>query len=100
MAGFYKRGVEALEAGRSDEALRYWELVWSIRPGYQRVDQFLKREYLTRGMEHFAAGRLFEAVTMWERALQVDPKDPRTLAYLARAHEQLERARAIGGGKP
>jgi Flp pilus assembly protein TadD len=51
-------------------------------------------------MEHFAQGRLIEAVSMWERALQVDPKDQRTIAYLARAHEQLERAREIGGDKP
>ena len=99
LANFYRRGVEAFQSGRSDEALRFWELVWSIRPGYQRVDEYLKREYLTRGMEHFAAGRLNEAVTMWERALQVDPRDPRALAYLARAHEQIERARAIGGSK-
>ena len=99
LANFYRRGVEAFQAGRSDEALRFWELVWSIRPGYQRVDEYLKREYLTRGMEHFAAGRLIEAVSQWERALQVDPKDPRALGYLARAHEQIERARAIGGGK-
>jgi tetratricopeptide (TPR) repeat protein len=100
LAGLYRRGVAAFEGGRSDEALRYWELVWSIRPGYQRVDEYLEREYLTRGLDHFAAGRLEEAVAMWERALQVDPKDPRALAYLARAREQLERARAIGGGKP
>jgi len=100
LQAFYRRGVEAFEAGRSDEALRYWELVWSLRPGYQRVDEYLKREYLTRGMEHYAAGRLIEAVSLWERALQVDPKDQRTIAYLARAHEQLERAREIGGDKP
>jgi tetratricopeptide (TPR) repeat protein len=100
LAAFYRRGLEAFQAGRTDEALRYWELVWSLKPGYQRVDEYLKREYLTRGMEHFAAGRLIEAVSMWERALQVDPKDPRTIAYLARAHEQLERARQIGGDKP
>jgi tetratricopeptide (TPR) repeat protein len=100
IAGLYRRGVAAFEGGRSDEALHYWELVWSIRPGYQRVDEYLEREYLTRGLDHFAAGRLIEAVSMWERALQVDPKDPRALAYLARAREQLERARAIGGGKP
>ena len=100
VAEFYKRGQRAFEAGRADEALRYWELVWSIRPGYLHVDDYLKREYQTRGMEHFAAGRLREAVSMWERALRVDPKDQRTLGYLARAHEQLDRARAISGEEP
>ena len=100
LASLYRRGLTAFEAGRSDEALRYWEVVWSIRPGYQRVDEYLEREYLNRGMDHFAAGRLIEAIATWERALQVVPKSPRALAYLARAHEQLERARAIGEDKP
>jgi tetratricopeptide (TPR) repeat protein len=97
LADLYKRGMEAMERGRSDDALRYWELVWSARPGYERVDQYLKREYQTRGMEAFAAGRLGEAVRLWESALRVDPADARTLGYLARAHEQLERTREISG---
>jgi len=97
LADLYKRGMTAMERGRPDDALRYWELVWSARPGYERVDQYLKREYQTRGMEAFAAGRLGEAVRLWESALRVDPSDARTLGYLARAHEQLERTRAISG---
>jgi len=97
LADLYKRGMAAMERGRSDDALRYWELVWSTRPGYERVDQYLKREYQTRGMEAFAAGRLGEAVRLWESALRVDPTDARTLGYLARAHEQLERTREISG---
>jgi tetratricopeptide (TPR) repeat protein len=97
LAEFYRRGRAALEAGHADEALRYWEMVWSIQPGYQRVDEYLKREYLTRGMERFAAGDLDEAVRLWEQALRIDPKDERTLGYLARAQEQRARAREIGG---
>ena len=100
LADLYKRGMAAMEHGRSDDALRYWEIVWAARPGYERVDQYLKREYQTRGMEAFAAGRLGEAVRLWEAALRVDPTDQRTLGYLARAHEQLERAREISGQEP
>jgi len=37
---------------------------------------------------------------MWERALQIDPHDARTVGYLARAHEQLARSRAISGDEP
>ena len=100
LADLYKRGMAAMEHGRSDDALRYWEIVWAARPGYERVDQYLKREYQTRGMEAFAAGRLGEAVRLWEAALRVDPADQRTLGYLARAHEQLDRAREISGQEP
>jgi tetratricopeptide (TPR) repeat protein len=93
----YKRGMEAMKERRMDDALRYWELVWSADPGYQGVAEYLKREYLTRGMESFAAGRLDEAVDLWQHALKVDPTDERAKGYLARAQKQLERTREILG---
>jgi tetratricopeptide (TPR) repeat protein len=99
-AVLYRLGLDALEHGRSDEALRALEQVRALRPGYARVDQLLLREYLTRGMELFSAGRLDAAVRLWESALQVDPHDPRALGYLARAHEQLARSREISQDVP
>lgn len=96
----YKRGLEAMSQHRSDDALRYWELVWNESHDYQNVSEYLKREYLARGMESFAAGRLEEAVSFWERALQVDPNDQRAQGYLARAVKQLERSREILGANP
>ncbi len=95
MADLYRRGMEAIEAGRNDDAVRYWELVWSTDPGYQRVAEYLKHEYLARGMESFAAGRLQEAVADWENALQIDPTDEKALGYLERAQEQLLRIEKI-----
>jgi tetratricopeptide (TPR) repeat protein len=97
LGDLYRRGAQAMAAGRADDALRYWELVWSSHPGFQQVDEFLVREYQTRGMEAFAAGRLTEAIGAWERALRVAPGDARTSGYLARAHEQMARAREISG---
>ena len=96
----YQRGLAALRAQRPDDAMRYWELVWSSRPGYREVSGLLKREYLTRGMEAFAAGRLDEAMTQWERVLRVDPADDRARGYLARAQGQRARSREILGGTP
>ena len=72
----------------------------SLKPGHERVDELLKREYLTRGMELFSSGRLDAAERMWERALQVDPRDPRTIGYLARVQEQMARAREISEDAP
>jgi tetratricopeptide (TPR) repeat protein len=95
LAKLYRQGLDALSAGRSDDALRLLEQVHAIQPGYQQADTILERECLTRGLEEFSAGRLEQAIAMWERALRVDPRDPRTLGYLARAHEQMARARAI-----
>ena len=94
----YDRGVAAAEKGRSDDALSFWEMVWSRRPGFRQVDQHLMREYLMRGMELFAAGQLEEAAATWEKALRVDPEDERALGYLTRAREQLTRTREIFKG--
>jgi tetratricopeptide (TPR) repeat protein len=93
----YRGGQIAMQERRLDDALRYWELVWSLRPGYKRVDEYLKREYLMRGMEFFASGKLEDAVAAWQRVLQVDPKDSRAAGYIARARTQLARTREILG---
>jgi tetratricopeptide (TPR) repeat protein len=97
---FYRRGLAALAAKRSADALRYFELVWSANPKYQRVADYLKREYLIQGLDAYAAGRLDEAVAHWERALTVDPSDPRARGYLTRARQQLERSREVAGDTP
>jgi tetratricopeptide (TPR) repeat protein len=97
MADLYRRGITAIEEGRNDDAVRYWELVWSADPNYQQVAEYLKREYLARGMEAFAAGRLHDAVGDWEKALEVDPTDERAIGYLERAREQMSRIQEILG---
>ncbi|MCA9751976.1 MAG: PorV/PorQ family protein [Gemmatimonadetes bacterium] len=93
----YRRGMEAMDANRSDDALRYWELVWLADPAYENVAEFLKREYLLRGLEAFSRGNLDDAISVWERAQAVDPNDEKTLGYLARAREQQARSREILG---
>ena len=93
----YSRGVAAMKADRDEEAIQYFELVWSIDPKHQGAVEYLKREYLMRGMELFADGRLGEAVAVWEEALRVDPNDERVHGDLTRAREQIARTRQILG---
>jgi tetratricopeptide (TPR) repeat protein len=93
----YKRGMAAMEAGRTGDALHYWELVASADPDYQQVKDYLKQEYLARGMDAFAEGRLERAIDAWEKALRIDPEDGKVQGYLARAREQLSRTREILG---
>ncbi len=94
----YRRGVDAMQAGRRDEALRYWEVVWSADPDHEQVGQYLAQEYLARGMEAYAGGALRRAVDSWEEALRVDPDDPRASGYLERARQQLSRMEKISAG--
>jgi hypothetical protein len=71
--------------------------VWSSRPDYRQVVDYLKAEHLTRGMEAFASGYLEKAVEHWQRAIEVDPGDPRARGYLERAQKQITRSREILG---
>jgi tetratricopeptide (TPR) repeat protein len=93
----YASGIAAMREGRAEDALRCWELVWSARPGYRQVKDYLKAEYLARGMEAFATGYLEKAVEHWQRAMEVDPGDPRARGYLERAQKQIARSREILG---
>lgn len=95
VAELYRKGMLAAEQGRRDNALRYWELVWSEAPDYQQVEKYLKEEYLARGMEAFAAGDLDRAIQLWEQTQSIDPNDPRAKGYLARAQEQRTRIKEI-----
>ena len=97
---FYRRGLEALAARRSDDAIRFWELVRSEVPDYPRVSESLVQEYLRRGLDEFAGGHLEQAVDWWQRALTIDPTDARTRGYLERAQRQLSRRRELLGTGP
>ena len=33
----YRRGLAAIEAGRSEDAVRFWEMVWDADPGHEQV---------------------------------------------------------------
>jgi len=100
IADLYRRGMAAAQANRRDDAVRYWELVWSALPDYQNVGEHLKREYLVRGMEFFAANDIDGAVRQWEKALAVDPDDTRARGYLQRAYEQRARIAEIRSETP
>jgi tetratricopeptide (TPR) repeat protein len=93
----YRSGLAAVEARRSADAIRYFEIVWSADPKYQRVAEYLKREYLLLGLDVYSSGRLDEAVSWWEKALDVDPTDAKARGYLTRAQQQLERSREVMG---
>ena len=86
-----------MSAGRVDEAIRYWELVWTMDPGHEVAVGQLKAEYLQRGIASFSDGDLDKAVKMWENVLRVDPGDERAAGYIRRAREQRARTRQILG---
>lgn len=91
----YRAGLGAMTERRPDDALRYWEIAWSMAPGYKRLADYLKREYLIRGMDSFASGKLEQAIAYWDKARDVDPGDPRAADYITRARTQQTRAREI-----
>ena len=94
----YRSGLGAMAERRLDDALRYWEIAWSMAPGYKRLTEYLRREYLIRGMDSFASGKLDQALAYWEKARAVDPEDPRAASYITRARTQQARTREIMSG--
>ena len=99
VADLYRSGLQAVEESRHDDAIRYWELVWSRAPDYQQVAENLKQEYLAQGMEAFADGRLDQSIEIWQRAQTVAPGDAKTNGYLARAYEHKSRIQEIKGNR-
>lgn len=97
MADMYGRGMAAMESGSPDQAVHFFELVWSIDPNYQQAGEYLKQYYLARGMEAFVAGQLQTAVRNWESAVRVAPGDNRAQGYLRRAQEQLKHLERLSG---
>jgi len=94
----YRSGLTAMSERRPDDALRYWELAWSMAPTYKKLAEYLKREYLIRGMDSFASGKVDQALVYWEKALEVDPQDQRATSYILRARTQQARTREIMSG--
>lgn len=99
LADLYQRGVRAHEGGRTQEAIQFWELVWTADAGFPGVRDHLLQEYLTLGMEEFANGHLRAAVEHWDRATRVAPDDQRARGYLDRAHAQLQQMERIGAAR-
>ena len=86
-----------MENGSADQAVHFWELVWSLDPDYLQVSEYLKQYYLTRGMESFVAGQLQAAVRSWESAVRVAPNDSKARGYLQRAQDQIKRLDRMAG---
>ncbi len=93
----YSRGMESVESNNHDDAIRYWELVWSKAPDFQQVAENLKQEYLDKGMDAFAEGRLDQSIEIWEKARSVAPDDVKIQGYLARAYNHNSRIQEIKG---
>jgi len=93
----YQRGMVAMEGGRMDEAVKYWELVWTMNPDHSHVSEHLQREYLQRGIVAFSDGNLNRAIEMWENVLRFNPDNERASGYLRRAREQMARTKQILG---
>jgi tetratricopeptide (TPR) repeat protein len=89
----YEKGAAVSKAGRTAEAIEYWEIVWRRDPNYGDVKSHLTKGYVIQGMEHYTAGRLSQAIEVWKRALDVDPTDAKALQFVERAGAELAKTR-------
>lgn len=77
------------DAGRSDEALRYYEAALSL---YKQEEQGDRANcYYNYGLALRRLGRLAEAVVAYEKSLQLDPSQERTYVNMGLALEKAGR---------
>jgi len=69
------QGIAAYEAGRLDEAERWFRKAVEADPGYVKAWRWLGRVY-------FETGRYREAIAAYERALELDPNDSASRYFL------------------
>lgn len=96
----YPSGLDAFRAGRYPEAIRYFEFVYGLSPGYENVESYLKQACLFSGMDRYTAGDLAGAIQTWERVLEIDPSDEKALSYVRRARSEIRKTQDLSGGTP
>lgn len=79
----HNRGVELVESGRFEDALRFFDEAVRLRPEYSAAHHW-------RGIALTESGRLGEAVASFERALQLNPSDVASHFGKARALARME----------
>ncbi|MFH1279116.1 MAG: tetratricopeptide repeat protein [Candidatus Eisenbacteria bacterium] len=95
----YRSGLDAFRGGRYPEAIRYFEFVYGLSPGFENVTSYLKQAALFHGMDLYTAGDLAAAIQTWERILEIDPEDERALSYVRRARSEIRKTQDLSGGR-
>lgn len=83
-AAYINRGTVYMETGQLEAALKDFDTVIKLRPGYSKA-------YIGRGLVHLKAGRYVEAANDLQTGLKLEPDSPLAAYYLGSYYEKLGR---------
>ncbi len=94
----YRRGVQAFEEGRYEQARRAFQAVLSVRRNHPEVQTYLARvdsffakqsqEMFLRGLGFYSQKNFAMAIRSFEKALEYDHANEEARSYLARTREE------------
>ena len=94
----YQDGLQAFQVGDFDRAIKSWQAVWSVEPGFENVSEYLIKAYLYEGIASYSGGRYEHAAQMCRKVLEIDPKNEKARRYLERILEEKRELEQIEGG--
>jgi len=90
VARYQALALEATKRKSTEDAVRNFELVFSIDPHHKQALKYLKDHYLRRASQLKRTGNIADANHMLASALRVDPSDKRVRASLTTGERQIE----------
>jgi tetratricopeptide (TPR) repeat protein len=87
----YRAGQKLFEQGNLSNAVRRWEQVDALAPGYKSVRGYLVNAYKFLGVELYSQDRLEEAVAIWKKAANLDPGSSEIANYIRRTEGEISR---------
>ncbi len=91
----YRKGMASFNAGDFEQAIGSLLKVWTARPDYYNVTDFLAKAYIFVGMGFYSEHEYVKAIETWQKALNVDPSNDKAKRYLSKAEEELEKLRGV-----
>lgn len=91
----YQQAQQLFKEGKLINAIKYWEKVETLAPGYASTRKYLITAYKYVGIELYGESNLDEAVIVWEKATLLDAANQEILEYLKRTRSEIKKLREL-----
>jgi tetratricopeptide (TPR) repeat protein len=91
----YRNAQKAFENGDLQQAIRLWEQVERLAPGYRSVRSYLVEAYKYVGVELYGQNQLAEAIEVWRKAVRLMPENEEISSYISRTQNEIARLKQL-----
>ncbi len=91
----FERGISFFREGNFAMAIREWEKVWQVYPGFDKIEDYLVKSYQYLGMEYYARHKYKEALETWKKILVIRPEHAKAARYINRTREELDKLKGL-----